>query len=366
MKVKLAALLVSAACGANATQYPLVSPDALMFGDIETITTFGEDTLPDLARRYSLGYEEIQRANPGVDVWLPGEGTSLLIPGQRLLPPGPHEGIVVNLPEHRLYYYPKVKKGETPYVITYPVSIGKMDWNTPLGKTRIVDKRKNPLWYPPESVRKEHAERGDPLPTVVKAGPDNPLGAFAMRLDIRPGAYLIHGTNNPIAVGMAITHGCIRMYPEDIEALFPLVPVNTPVWLINEPVKVARVNGQVWLEVHPPVDAEGQRAAVDIEGFYAIANAALGETPAAIHWDFVLGALQEASGLPQMVGLEVEADAVPPAPPPPLHEVVPQEGAPAIQPPATPESPAPAEPAAPATPAEPEAPTPPAAPQAPN
>ena len=214
-----------------------------MFGDIETITTFGEDTLPDLARRYSLGYEEIQRANPGVDVWLPGEGTSLLIPGQRLLPPGPHEGIVVNLPEHRLYYYPEGKKGETPYVITYPVSIGKMDWNTPLGKTRIVDKRKNPLWYPPESVRKEHAERGDPLPTVVKAGPDNPLGAFAMRLDIKPGAYLIHGTNNPIAVGMAITHGCIRMYPEDIEALFPLVPVNTPVWLINEPVKVARVNG---------------------------------------------------------------------------------------------------------------------------
>ncbi len=165
---------------------------------------------------------------------------------------------------------------------------------------------------------------------------------------------------------MAITHGCIRMYPEDIEALFPLVPVNTPVWLINEPVKVARVNGQVWLEVHPPVDAEGQRAAVDIEGFYALANAALGETPAAIHWDFVLAALQEASGLPQMVGLEVEADAVPPAPPPPLHEVMPQEGAPAIEPPATPESPAPAEPAAPATPAEPEAPTPPAAPQAPN
>ena len=263
MRLKMAVLLAGITCGASATQYPLDSPDALMFGDIETITTFAEDTLPDLARRYSLGYEEIQRANPGVDIWLPGEGTPLVIPGQRLLPPGPHEGIVVNLPEHRLYYYPKVKKGETPRVITYPVSIGKMDWNTPLGKTRIVDKRKNPLWYPPESVRKEHAERGDPLPAVVKAGPDNPLGAYAMRLGITPGAYLIHGTNNPIAVGMAITHGCIRMYPEDIEALFPLVPVNTPVWLINEPVKVARVNGQVWLEVHPPVDAEGQRTAVD-------------------------------------------------------------------------------------------------------
>jgi len=331
MRMRLAALLVGLASAANATQYPLESADALMFGEIETITAFGEDTLPDLARRYSLGYEEIQRANPGVDLWLPGEGRTIVLPGLRLLPPGPHEGIVVNLPEHRLYYYPKVKKGETPYVITYPVSIGKMDWNTPLGKTKVIDKRKNPTWSPPESVRKEHEERGDPLPAVVKAGPDNPLGAYAMRLDIHPGAYLIHGTNNPIAVGMAITHGCIRMYPEDIEALFPQVPVNTPVWLINEPIKVARVNGQVWLEVHPPVDAEGQSTKVDLEGFYSLANAALGETPAAIHWDFVLATLQEASGLPQMVGLEVDADVVPPPPPP-----LPGEVAPAVPPAETP------------------------------
>ena len=344
------AVWVALAGGAQATQYPLASADALMFGDNETITAFGEDTLPDLARRYSLGYEEIQRANPGVDVWLPGEGTTILLPGQRLLPQGAHEGIVVNLPEHRLYYYPKVKKGETPYVITYPVSIGKMDWNTPLGKTRIVDKRKNPLWYPPESVRKEHAERGDPLPTVVKAGPDNPLGAYAMRLAITPGAYLIHGTNNPIAVGMAITHGCIRMYPEDIEALFPEVPVNTPVWLINEPVKVARVNGQVWLEVHPPVDAEGQRAAIDLEGFYALANAALGDQPAAIHWDLVLATLQEASGIPQMIGLEVDPGDLPPQPAPAI--VSPET--PADAPPAA--EPVPAGPDAPAVPAQPEQP----------
>ena len=156
--------MAGGATAANAAQYPLADAEALMFGDIETITAYGEDTLPDLARRYGLGYEEILRANPGVDTWLPGEGTTIVIPGQRLLPPGPREGIVVNLPEHRLYYFPKPKKGETPQVITYPVSIGKMDWNTPLGKTRIVDKRKNPTWSPPESVRKEHAERGDPLP----------------------------------------------------------------------------------------------------------------------------------------------------------------------------------------------------------
>ena len=304
------------ASAAQATQYPLRDAQALMFGEIETITAFGEDTLPDLARRYSLGYEEIQKANPGVDLWLPGEGTPIVIPNQRLLPTI-REGIVVNLPEHRLYYFPKPKKGETPQVVTFPVSIGKMDWSTPLGKTRVVDKRKNPTWTPPESVRKEHAERGDPLPPVVKSGPDNPLGLYAMRLAITPGAYLIHGTNNPIAVGMAITHGCIRMYPEDIEALFPLVPVGTPVWLVNEPVKVARVDGQVWLEVHPPIDDQGQRAEVDLEGFYALANAALGETPAAIHWDLVLETLKESSGMPQRVGLEIDPADLPASPPPP-------------------------------------------------
>jgi L,D-transpeptidase ErfK/SrfK len=329
-----AALIAGGATAANAAQYALTDTGALMFGDVETITAHGEDTLPDLARRYGLGYEEILRANPGVDTWLPGEGTTIVIPGQRLLPPNIREGIVVNLPEHRLYFLPKPKKGETPQVITYPVSIGKMDWNTPLGKTRVVDKRKNPSWIPPDSVRKEHEERGDPLPPVVKSGPENPLGLYAMRLAITPGAYLIHGTNNPIAVGMAITHGCIRMYPEDIEALFPMVAVNTPVWLVNEPVKVARVNGQVWLEVHPPIDDEGQRAEVDLESFYALANTALGETPAAIHWDFVLDSLKEANGLPAMVGLELAPDALPPVPPP-LPET-----------PATPVEPAPAAPAA--------------------
>jgi len=323
MRLKFLALLAGGAACANAAQYPLANAEALMFGDIETITAHGEDTLPDLARRYGLGYEEILRANPGVDTWLPGEGTTIVIPGQRLLPPGPREGIVVNLPEHRLYYFPKPKKGEIPQVITYPVSIGKMDWATPLGKTRVLNKRKNPTWTPPESVRKEHADRGDPLPPVVKAGPQNPLGAYAMRLDIQPGAYLIHGTNNPIAVGMAITHGCIRMYPEDIEGLYPLVPVNTPVWLVNEPVKVARVGGQVWLEVHPPVDAEGQRADVDLENFYALANAALAETTTAIHWEFVLSTLKEASGLPQMIGLEIDPELLPPPPPPPEAPVEP-------------------------------------------
>src|SRR5258708_17001032 len=144
------------------------------------------------------------RANARVDMWLAGEGSDIMLPGRRILPPGPREGIVVNLPEHRLYYYPKPKKNEKPVVITYPVSIGKMDWSTPLGETRIIAKQKHPSWYPPESVRKEHLANGDPLPNVVPAGPDNPPGDFAMRPPVWGGRYILHSTTNPTAVWMAI------------------------------------------------------------------------------------------------------------------------------------------------------------------
>jgi len=294
---------------AQATVYEL-SPDApAVFGAVEHMTAAFEDSLPDLARRHSLGYEEIVRANPGVDPWLPGAGKELVLPGRRILPSAPHEGIVINLPEHRLYYFPKPKKkSDMPVVITYPVSIGKMDWRTPLGQTRVVSKQKNPPWHPPESVRQEHAERGEPLPAVVPSGPDNPLGAFAMRLAITPGAYLIHGTNNPLAVGMAVTHGCMRMYPEDIEALFPQVPIGTKVWIVNEPVKVAYVEGELLLEVHPPVDAQGQTLEPNLEVLSQLLDQALGPTTAAIHWDYALQTLQAANGLPTVVGLEAAVD----------------------------------------------------------
>jgi L,D-transpeptidase ErfK/SrfK len=296
--------IMAAAMQANATVYELRADRPEVFGTVERIQATYEDTLVDLARRYSLGYEEINRANPALDPWLPGVGSEILLPGRRILPPGPREGIVVNLPEHRLYYYPPPPKGEKPVVYTYPVSIGKMDWRTPIGETKIVGKQKNPVWHPPESVRKEHADRGDPLPAVVKAGPDNPLGEYAMRLAITPGAYLIHGTNNPLAVGMAVTHGCIRMYPEDIAALFPLVPVGTKVTLINEPVKIAYVDGELLLEVHPPVDAQGQSYEPDVDALAQRLDAVLGETTAAVHWDLALQTLRAAQGIPAVVGVE--------------------------------------------------------------
>ena len=291
---------------AQANEYPLRDDGGGLFGEVKRIQTRYEDTLIQLARQHSLGYEELLRVNKGVDPWLPGAGTEILIPGQRLLPPGVREGIVVNLPEHRLFYFPKPEKGKPPVVLTFPVSVGKMDWNTPLGVTKVVRKQKDPPWYPPESVRKEHIKRGDPpLPAVVPAGPDNPLGTRSMRLDIPGGAYLIHGTNNPDAVGMAITHGCMRMYPEDIERLFDLTPVGTRVALINEPVKISRFGGEVWLEVHPPVDEKGQVLGVDLEVFESRLNELLGDAQVIIDWEMALRALREATGMPVLVGLEL-------------------------------------------------------------
>jgi L,D-transpeptidase ErfK/SrfK len=309
----LAMLALVAARPAHATVYPLPKLDDPVVGEDQTVVTVYEDTLYDLANKFSLGSEELIRVNPGVDPWIPGAGKTIIVPGRHILPPGPREGIVVNLPEHRLYYYPKPKRDGSREVITYPVSIGKMDWRTPLGLTYVTQKIKDPVWYPPASVRKEHLAAGDPLPMVVPPGPDNPLGKYAMRLAAGNGSYLIHGTNNPIAVGLAVTHGCIRMYPDDVQALFPLIPVGTPVRLINDPLKVAWVDGELLLEAHPPVNAEGQSFEPDLDQFSDLLQKAVGDTTVAIHWDYAREVLQKADGVIATVGLEADLPDAPPA-----------------------------------------------------
>ena len=295
--------------GAMASSFELADPAAQVYGADQQVEAKREDTLYDLARLYSLGSEELVRVNPGVDPWLPKAGTRLVVPGRFILPNVPREGIVVNLPEHRLYYFPKPRRGMKPQVISFPVSIGKMDWHTPIGTTRVIAKHKDPAWYPTASVRAEHAAEGDILPAVVPAGPDNPLGTRALRLAAGDGTYMIHGTNNPIAVGLAVTHGCIRMYPEDIEALFPLVPVGTKVRIINEPVKVAWVDGELLLEAHPPIDAQGQSYEPDLPAFEARLEQVVGDATVAIHWDYAREALKRADGVLATVGLEAELNS---------------------------------------------------------
>jgi L,D-transpeptidase ErfK/SrfK len=277
-------------------------------GEVQLIVAKYEDTLSDLGRRYGIGYEEMIAANPGVDPWLPGEGTRVVVPSQFILPDAPREGIVINLPEHRLYYFPPTKVGQPQTVVTYPISVGKMDWNTPLGLTRIVDKRVKPTWTPPESVHRERAEDGrPPLPRVVPPGPDNPLGEYAMRLAIPGGAYLIHGTNKPIAVGMPVTHGCIRMFPEDIEEFFKMVPVNTRVRILHQPYKAGFIGDQLYMEVHPPLTGHEDPDATSLTNITRVLVAATQDRNIQINWSQAELIFKKASGVPEALR---SADAI--------------------------------------------------------
>jgi L,D-transpeptidase ErfK/SrfK len=280
-----------------------LSADQDMIGEPGQTTAEHEDTLPDIARRYHLGFDEIGVANPGVDIWLPGAGTTVRLPMQHLLPNVPRSGIVVDLPDGRLYYFHN-DAHEHAVVETYPISIGQMDWKTPIGVTKIVVKEKNPTWYPPKSVREKHLQDGDVLPGSIPPGPDNPLGAFAMRLGIPGGAYLIHGTNLPVGVGMQITHGCIRLYPEDIETLFKEVSVGMAVRLVSERIKTGWVDGALYLEVHHPLEATDPK---DIEDLTALTRAVVAATATRrviVDWDTAERVFGEARGEPTRISVD--------------------------------------------------------------
>lgn len=243
-------------CARPATPEELRLPDTpsdSVIGHIAYTTVHDGDTLLDIARMFDLGHDQIIAANPGVNRWIPDPGSEVLLPHRYILPPGRREGIVLNLAELRLYYFPP----HNDTVFTYPVSIGDLNWKTPLGTTKVVRKDRNPTWTPPESIRAEHFEEGEELPSVIAGGdPTNPLGLFALRLGIH--GYLIHGTDDrrSFGIGMRVSHGCIRMYPEDIEELFHKVSVNIPVRIIDEPVKIGWEHDLLYLEVHRPLESE--------------------------------------------------------------------------------------------------------------
>ena len=274
----------------------LLPPDGSdVVGKIQITTARHEDTLSDLARRYDLGYEEIVAANPGMDPWLPGAGSRVVLPTQFVLPDAPREGLVLNLAAMRLFYFPEPRKGEPARVITHPIGIGREGWQTPEGTSRITEKIVQPTWTVPASVRKEHAEKGDPLPRVVPPGPDNPLGDFAMRLSIP--SYLIHGTNQPYGVGIRISHGCVRLYPEDIARLFPEVPQGTRVTIVNQPYLAGWRNGQLYLEAHSPLAEEARRWGKSLKPMER-AVAAKAVEPDSVNWDRARKIALEARGIP--------------------------------------------------------------------
>lgn len=294
---------LSLACSsALAATYVLPPADVDIIGNVQVVKAKHHETLLDIARTYGLGFDDIVRANPGLDPWVPGEDAEVTLPTRYILPRVERKGVVLNLPELRMYYFPKPAKGEAPTVVTYPVSIGRMDWSTPLGRAKIVSKVRNPSWYPPESIRKEHAEDGRPLPTVVPPGPENPLGAYAMRLSI-PG-YLIHSTNRPAGVGMRVTHGCIRMYPEDIEILFGNLAVGEPVMIVNQPYKVGWSLDGLYLEAHMPLEEDADTLGKDMTAVTEMLVEATRLRNAPVDWERARQIFDRADGIPQPMSPE--------------------------------------------------------------
>ncbi len=210
-----------------------------------------KDTFLDIARYYDLGYNEIEEANPGVDPWIPPAGQIVLLPTEWVLPDVAYQGLVVNVPEMRLYYFHPSAQG-TVIVNTFPVGLGRDDWRTPSGSFKVVEKTVNPRWVLPESIKAEHRLEGKPAPDFIAGGdPDNPLGKYRLRLTLP--LYGIHGTDIPWGVGMQVSHGCVRLYPEDIERLFPMVPLHAAGQFVYQPVKIGARDGRIFVEVHKDI-----------------------------------------------------------------------------------------------------------------
>jgi L,D-transpeptidase ErfK/SrfK len=267
-----------------------------IIGEIRTMTTVYEDTMLDIARNNGLGFTELMAVNPGVDPWIPGEGVRVLLPTAHILPDAPRRGVVVNIAELRLYYYPP---GGGP-VVSVPIGVGRDGFTTPFGTTKVTRKAVRPTWYPTPNTRADRPE----LPAAVPAGPDNPLGEYALYLGWP--AYLIHGTNQPYGVGRRVSRGCIRLYPEDIERLFKMVPEGTPVTVLSQPVKLGWRGGNLFIEVNPSlaqVDQIEEKGFAEPDPVRELADpdrilAVAGDEIWRLDWIAINQALEQRQGIP--------------------------------------------------------------------
>ncbi|MBK1641791.1 hypothetical protein CKO12_07905 [Chromatium okenii] len=275
----------------QAETFQLDNPRDSVVGFPFYFTARGKDTLMDIARQNNLGFADMRQANPKADMWVPGEGTEVLVPTFYVLPNVPHVGIIINRAEKRLYYFPPERPNE---VQIFAISVGRDAMGTPLGSFKIIEKKKDPIWTPGPNVRASHAARGDILPAQVPPGPDNPLGRFAMRLS-NPD-YLIHGTSMPWGMGMEVSGGCIRMYPEGVEKLFGQVSIDTPVAIVDQPYKIGWRGDELYLEVQ-----------LGEKSIRKSARSVIPETlqhgeGVVIDWPSVERAVKEDTGVPQVIG----------------------------------------------------------------
>lgn len=249
------------------------------------------DTLPDIARHFSLGLNAISAANPGVDIWVPRAGERILLPLSFILPDAPRKGIVINLAAMRLFQF----KGDSQPlpVSTFPVGIGTVERPSPMGRMYVARKVIRPTWHVPASIAKDHRKKGDPLPAKVLPGPQNPLGEYALYLN-KP-AYLIHGTNKPASIGLRATNGCVRLYPEDVKKLYENTPIKTPVCIVNQPYLIGQRNGVVYMEVHATPE---HLEAVEFDKIYTKLRTIEKESGRMLDWRKVKEVLAAARGIP--------------------------------------------------------------------
>ncbi len=268
-----------------------------MIGELYQVNPQKYDTLSDIARHFGFGYQELVIANPAVDPWLLNDSQPITLPMRFILPDAPKSGIILNLASMRLFYFADAKHSQ---IMTFPVGIGRDDWDTPLGVTKIIEKKVNPDWTPPPSIIKEHQELNDPLPSVVKSGPDNPLGYYAMSLGFKN--YLIHGTNKPYGIGMQVSHGCIQLYPEDIELLFNKVKVGTSVRIVHQPYLAAWSDNHLYVEAHPPIEKWAGKTAELQKEFRKKLEKLATQHHLKLGWEQVKPILSKADGIPTLVG----------------------------------------------------------------
>jgi L,D-transpeptidase ErfK/SrfK len=279
-----------------------LAPEQSIIGAVQRVKTSKDDTLTDIARRFNVGYDEVIRANPKVDPWLPGDGTTVILPTQFILPNAPHEGLVINVAAMRIFYFVPHKPGEPEVVITHPIGIGKVGWATPEGVTKVTRKQKDPIWRVPESVIKEHREeRGEELEHVYGPGPDNPLGHYAFYLEWP--SYLIHGTNKPAGVGLRSSHGCIRLFPEDIEQFFSMVPVGTQVRVVNQPFLFGWQDGHLYLQAFDVLEDDARdwknaERKLLTKSLAAKLRKELAEAGAEVDWELVSSVAHSPRGIP--------------------------------------------------------------------
>ena len=262
-----------------------------VIGRLAVIRLEKGDTLPDIARHFSLGINEISAANPGVDVWVPEAGERIMLPLSFILSDAPRKGIVINLAAMRLFQFKGDSKSLA--VSTYPIGVGTEERPSPMGQMYVARKATRPTWHVPASIAEDHRKKGDPLPAKVLPGPQNPLGEYALYLS--KSTYLIHGTNKPASIGLRATNGCIRLYPEDVKKLYENTPVKTPVSIVNQPYLVGQRDGVVYLEVHTPSEDSG---AVDLEKVYTKLRNIEKESGRTLDWKKVKEVLAEARGIP--------------------------------------------------------------------